>query len=341
RKALENGDTLKDEINLGELFDNFLRQKRTAEKEYNTIRRYDSLIRCYLKPKFGHMQAKQLKPLHLTNTYNDWKENGRDGKPVSGKTVRHAHDLLRNILNWGVRKDLLSRNVAKSVENDDLPKVVNPKPIALTDQQLRKLLETALNPSSRSLKRGYLSAEPWFHPAVAFAAYMGTRRGETLAVHWRDVDFDKNEVKIQWSLTEAMDFKNTKTDQTRTLTMPPSLRDILEAHRERQDEERRFMGKGYKDQDLVFARVDGSPIDPWNFGEAVTACIERAKVTDEHLTLHNLRDTHGSLCVKAGVPIEVISKRLGHSNILVTAKRYLDVQDRDAEAAAAFGKLVG
>jgi integrase len=53
-------------------------------------------------------------------------------------------------------------------------------------------------------------------------------------------------------------------------------------------------------------------------------------------------DTHASLCAQAGVPIEVVSQRLGHASIGVTVERYLHVyRSRDAEAADAFGRLVG
>lgn len=340
RRALENGDTAKDEVTLGTLFELFLNQKR-KQKEDNTIRRYETLVKLYLGPRFGAMQAKQLKPHHLMTTYSDWLEHGREGrKTVSAKTIRHAHELLRNTLNWGVRRELLSRNVAALVADDDLPKIVQPKPLALDEGELKKVLETAKTPSSRSKKRGYLSAQPWFHPAVAFAAYTGARRGEILAVRWSDVSFEKQEVTIARSLTERMVFKRPKNDKTRTIHMPALLSDILKAHRERQAEERRFLGGGYQDQDLVFAHVDGSPIDPWNFGRAVLDCIKRAGVTE--ITLHSLRDTHASLCAKAGVPLEVVSNRLGHASIGVTASRYLHVySSRDAEAAEAFGRLVG
>jgi integrase len=55
-----------------------------------------------------------------------------------------------------------------------------------------------------------------------------------------------------------------------------------------------------------------------------------------------LRDTHASLCAKAGVPLEVVSRWLGHARIGITAERYLHVySDRDADAADAFGRLVG
>ncbi len=86
-----------------------------------------------------------------------------------------------------------------------------------------------------------------------------------------------------------------------------------------QAEEQLFLGEAYKKIDLVFARPDG-----------VTS-----------ITPHDLRDTHASLLAKAGVPIEVISSRLGHSCISITVDRYLTVyQERDAAAAAAFERLV-
>jgi integrase len=57
---------------------------------------------------------------------------------------------------------------------------------------------------------------------------------------------------------------------------------------------------------------------------------------------HNLRDTQASLLAKAGVPIEVVSKRLGHANIGITMERYLQVyRDQDVDAAEKFEKLVG
>ncbi len=317
RKALENGDQPKDEINLTTLFDLFLTQKRSS-KEDNTIRRYETLVKLYLKPRFGTMQAKQLRPHHLMTAYSEWLEKGRDGrKTVSAKTIRHAHELLRNILNWGVRRELLSRNVAALVADDDLPKAVAPKPLALTEDELRKLLTEAKNPTSRSKKRGYISAQPWFYPAVVFAAYTGARRGEVLALRWSDVDLANKVVTIARSLTERMVFK--APEERQGSDDRAARRTLLRARITQGSAvtRTRFFGAAYGDQDLVFAHADGSPIDPWNFGRAVLDCIKRAKVTP--ITLHGLRDTHASLCAKAGVPLEVVSNRLGHASIGVTA----------------------
>jgi integrase len=239
-----------------------------------------------------------------------------------------------------VRKELLTRNVAALIEDDDLPKARRPKPLALTEDELRKLLDEAKNPTNRAKKRGYLSSQPWFFPAVFFAAYTGCRRGEVLALRWQDVSFELRSVTIERSITERMEIKATKNDKSRTISMPQALVAILEAHRAEQEKEKAALGVAYRDEDLVFARADGSPVDPWNFGRAVLDCIKRAGVTA--ITLHGLRDTHASLCAQAGVPIEVVSQRLGHASIGVTVGRYVHVYShRDAEAADAFGQLVG
>ena len=68
--------------------------------------------------------------------------------------------------------------------------------------------------------------------------------------------------------------------------------------------------------------------------------MKRAEVP--YIRLHDLRDTHASLLGKHGVPLEVVSKRLGNATIGITADRYLHVyRERDAEAAEVFERLAG
>ena len=179
RRTLERGDEFKDEIMLDELFEGFMKAKR-ANKESTTLERYESLISLYLKPRLGSLRAGALKPFHLTNAYNDWTENGRDGRRVSGRTVRHVHELLRNILRWGVRREVLTRNVAASSRTTTCQRRQSQAPRPQRGRT-SKAPRPSQEPTSRSKKRGYLCAQPWFYPAVAFAAYTGARRGEILA----------------------------------------------------------------------------------------------------------------------------------------------------------------
>jgi integrase len=134
--------------------------------------------------------------------------------------------------------------------------------------------------------------------------------------------------------------KKPKNDRSRPVNVKSNLLAIPAAHAETQAEKKRFFGSANRDDGLVFVQPNGDMVKPWNFAAALNDLVARAGVTS--ITLQYLRDTHASLLAESGVPLEVISKRLGHSNIAITMSRYMHVsKQRDADAAEAFEKIVG
>lgn len=331
-----------EEITMRELFSRFIQAREMANCSPKTLERYGTIYVTYIAPSFGSKLLKDLQPHHLVGAYAGWLKEGKSGNPLSPRTVRHIHALIRGMLNYGLRKELVARNVATLVV-EDLPRAEKPDSIALTEPQLLKLLERAENPTAWALLRGVVSAQSWFAPAVWFAAYTGARRGETLAIRWSDIDLENRVVTISRSLAETkregLFFKAPKSGKSRVVTISRSLVDVLRRHRVNQEAERATFGKAYENTDLVFAMPNGKAVLPWTFTASFRYLVERAEVP--YIRLHDLRDTHASLLAKAGVPLEVISKRLGHADISITADRYLHVfLDRDAEAAGAFEKLL-
>jgi integrase len=324
------------EMTLNDVFDRFMEVK-SKKCAATTLQRYDGLLRTYLRPRFGKVALGKLKAADLVSAYALWSRSN-----VTARTVLHAHDLMRNALNRAVKWGMASRSVADLIDTDDLPKAVKPESVVLDEAELRTLLDEAKKPPRRSTKRGYLSAYAAFYPAVAFAAYTGARRGEVLALRWSERDLDAGTVTISRSLAQTRDglfFKEPKSGRSRTISISSALVAILRSHRAAQGAEKLALGAAYKDEGLVFARPDGSALTPWNFGASFRDLVRRAGVT--RIRLHDLRDTHASLLAKAGVPIEVVSKRLGHATIAITVDRYLVVyRDRDEAAASAFERLV-
>lgn len=324
---------------IADLFAEFFQVKEQNLSDA-AFERYKGIFKNYVEPTLGMVKVDALRPEHLTDAYAKWSNQGSRGKPLSGRTVHHIHDLLRCCLNFGVRREWLTRNVATLLESEDVPKALKPEPTALDEAETSRLLEMARNPSSRALRSGGPSAEPWFYPAVAFAVYTGARRGEVMGLKWSDLTESSATLRRSLARTHSrgLFFKEPKNGKSRTITLPKPLLAILSDHRKAQDQERDFLGKGYKDEGLVFTRPDGSMVNPRSFGTRVIELAERAGV--QAITLHDLRDTHASLLAKKGVPLEVVSKRLGHSNIGVTAERYLHVYtDRDEAAARVLDTL--
>ena len=105
-------------------------------------------------------------------------------------------------------------------------------------------------------------------------------------------------------------------------------------------EERLEWGEGYTDAGYVFARQDGEPYHPDAIRDQFDRLCRRAKVPA--IGLHAaLRHLHGSVLLRRGVPLHVVSRRLGHANEAFTAKVYAHVlPGQGAEAAAAFAGAI-
>jgi integrase len=169
------------------------------------------------------------------------------------------------------------------------------------------------------------------------AVMTGLRRGELLGLRWRDVDLDARQVTVVQTLT-AIDHHivigpGTKTGKGRTVELDAATVGELRAHRARQAQEHLAIGTRPVDTSLVFTRPDATPLDPDRFSERFIRLVERHPELPR-LRFHDLRHTHASVPLRAGVPITVVSRRLGHSSIAITGDVYQHVNSEMAGDAA-------
>lgn len=140
------------------------------------------------------------------------------------------------------------------------------------------------------------------------------------------------------SLSQAngkLEFKGTKTDESRVARIPEETLAKLESHRKRQDEFRVQFGPDYHgDLDLIFANPDGSPLKPDSISATVSTLFKRLKIPKpKGGSLHLLRHTMASQMLDGGVSLTVVSQRLGHSSVRVTAEVYSHaIHGQDDEA---------
>jgi len=177
---------------------------------------------------------------------------------------------------------------------------------------------------------------PWCLPMfLELSAATGARRGEVLALRWSDIN--GSDVVIARSLTQTrhtLEFKGTKTEKPRSISLPDSVLVRLEAHRKRQDQFRRQYGPDYRaDLDLIFANPDGTPLRPDSVSASVSLLCRRLGLP-KGASLHTLRHSHGSVLLADGVDLATVSERLGHSSVRVTADIYSHaLRGRDQDAA--------
>ena len=135
--------------------------------------------------------------------------------------------------------------------------------------------------------------------------------------------------------------ERTKTDHgRRSIDLDAKTVSVLRAHRARQAATRLAIAAGYHaDLDLVFAQVDGSPLDPESVALVFARRVARSGLP--RIRFHDLRHTHCAGLIAAGQDAKVISRRLGHASESFTYDRYGHLMpEADTAAAAAVAALV-
>jgi integrase len=180
-------------------------------------------------------------------------------------------------------------------------------------------------------------------PAYYLAANTGMRRGEVLGLRWNDVDLEKARLSVRQAVISVaydVQIADVKTGSSRrTIDLDPRTVSVLREWRKRQLEERLLLGELHQDHGLTFSRPEGSPLHPDFFSQSFERLVARSGLPA--IRLHDLRHTHATLLLRAGVPVKVVSERLGHASPAFTMTVYQHVlPGMQAEAATTFGELI-
>ena len=188
------------------------------------------------------------------------------------------------------------------------------------------------------------------YPIFFTLAYSGIRAGELCSLKWSDIDFGANTISINRTYYNPkniiMDYRllppKTKTSK-RTIEIDPSVMKELEKHQAKQKVYKMQYRKEWHDKDFIFAKTEKNYGYPHYIKFIETRMARLLKLADlpSTLTPHSLRHTHTSLLAEAGVGLEEIMERLGHSDDETTRTIYLHVtKTMKKEASQKFSELM-
>lgn len=308
-----------------------LQQSRLRPKTY---RSYKSVVDLHIVPRIGRIRLGKLQAADIDGLYVDLLRDGnRRGKTRSGlspKSVAYVHRVLRKALGDAQRKDIIFRNVATLADPPKPDADGEPQTIQAWDtDELRRFLDATV--------------EHRHHTLFTIAAKTGMRRGELMGLRWHDIDFERSTITIRRALSVvgwAISFADVKTRTgRRTIDISGTALDALRRRRTSLEKAAADAGEDFDPKGLVFARPDGEPIHPEYISRTFDRLVAKHGLT--RIRFHDLRHTHATLLLKAGVAVKVVSERLGHASPGFTLNVYQHVlPGMQAEAAQVFDHLL-
>jgi integrase len=305
---------------------------KRAQLRPSTFDSYERNINNHVVPRIGSIPLQRLTAEDLDGFYADLLRDGRlngAGGGLAPKSVRYIHGILRKALSDAHRKGTVVRNVADVADPPKPSATRKPEMRAWTAEQLRQFLDEV--------------SDHRLYPALFVAANTGMRRGEVLGLRWQDVDLERQRLSVRQALVNIayqLQLADVKTQSSRRVVdLDERTVAVLRTWRRQQLEEQLLVGRREDESALVFAQPDGSPVHPDSFSQIFERHIAKSELP--RIRLHDLRHTHATILLQAGVPVKVVSERLGHSSPAFTMNVYQHVlPGMQADAAAVFSAAV-
>jgi len=233
---------------------------------------------------------------------------------LSTRTLQSLHSCLNRAVKRAMARDKVKRNV---VALCSVPKGQAGRPSkALTMIQAEAVLIAA----EHSRTRAY----------IVLSLLTGARTEELRALTWDHVELQGTPdadppvppyVAVWRSVRAGADTKTRKS--RRTLALPRRCVEALEAQRQQQDQDRSAAGPRWREHGLVFATRVGTPLDASDVRREFRRAIRDAAGLDgAEWTPRELRHSFVSLLSDSGVPLEEISRLVGHRSTAVTELIY-------------------
>ena len=328
--------------------------KRLLELRPRTAKRYGEEL-AYALEHIGTVRIQEIRAPHMKDLMVRLsKRTMRRGGTMSIRTQAHVLTRLRSMFREAVSDQIIYANPMEGVKRVRGARIESAG-TALDFEQAARLHAVGWALYEAGLCRLW--------PALFTAVSVGLRRGEVMGLTWADVDLDRSVLHIRQTRVMGVDVIETSDPKTlnsrRDIHMPPSLVAVLKTHRERQDVERQALGALWATTGAVFATELGEWTHPDNLKRALARVVawsnpvqpdrawkgipreQRARLAAvvgmglelPTISPHDLRHTYATLALRRNVPVEVVSKVLGHARVSITLDVYRHVLDNERRAS--------
>lgn len=290
-----------------------------------TIKTRESFISSNIEPFFKDVKLKDITPALLQQFANYvYREYSKD-------SAQHRLAAVKTVINEAYRLKEINDNPCDFIKppkskNKNTTNRVSQDPYS--KKEVKSVIEAL---------EGQVIEIP-----ILLMLTMGLRYGEMAGLRWQDVDFENNTISVNQVLSYQkrgkIDFKEPKTEGSiRTISAPIELMKKLKAHKSKHSELKLKGALEYTELICLNSRL--MPILESPFLQNYKRFCNRYNI--RIIRLQDLRHTHATMLVLAGVDFKTISARLGHTDIKITLNRYSHVlEEMDRKASENISNLM-
>ena len=296
----------------------------------STYNSYVQQVECHIVPHLGSVKLAKLSGSQVNALYSKLADTGRkDSKTgLSPLTIHHVHACLHKACRDAVRWGHISRNPLDAADPPRKEGDGAREMRTWTKEQLKAFLEA-------------MSGER-LSPLWHVIAMTGMRRGEALGLRWVDVDLENSRLSVRRALIptnrEVVISEPKTVKGRRVIALDPGTIEVLKSQAARQLNEQAD-GADWVETGLVFTQVSGEALDPESVSRYWRQALKKSLLPP--IRLHDLRHTHATLALQAGIHPKVVSERLGHATVSITLDTYSHaIPAMQEEAAALIAGLV-
>lgn len=310
------------QISLQEHINDWLQTAKSTIRP-TTFDQYSQVNRDYINPHLGNLKLHEIRPDHVQHLYAEHVQKGH-----SARLVRMMHCVLHRALNEAVHLGFLERNPASLVKP---PRLKHKEMKFYNEKQVQAFLIAAQ------------AAQDRYMALWKLAVTTGMRRGELLGLKWIDLDWKSGNLGVHRQLKTTkgggFHFEQPKTRAgLRTILLGLDTTHMLREHLDNQHQERQDVGDRWEENDLIFPSSVGTPTRPNKIYVRFKKIARLAGLPE--IRFHDLRHTAASLMLNHGIPLIVVSRRLGHAQPSITLNVYAHmIPTMQKEAAELMDKL--
>src|SRR3954468_18275203 len=288
-------------VTFAEACEDYLAHKESDRRlKPTTLRDYSSIMKAHLIPAFGDLAIENL----TTEMVEDWKLTLQ----MSNTTKIKILTVLFGVMERARKRYRLPVNPIRDVEKPRHDSAPGGELQFYSPEEVFALVRAAESEQDAAV---FLTA-----------AFTGLRRGELVALRWRDVDFPNATIRVSASYSERH-LTRPKSGKVRAVPMAPDVATALARLGQRE----RWTGP----DDLVFPGATGSWMDASAMYRRFVAAAERAGLS--RLRFHDLRHTFGTtMAANPKVDLRRLQEWMGHAD-MTTTQRYSHFTPRHDDAA--------